>query len=365
MTYTSYHYGFDDSVVVLRIGDTVLVDLNDAKIRGRALPAGRRRRRPSDGRVQDALVGAGVSAQLHRRRPGRPAAGHRSDLRVRLPRGGHASCGPSSWSRSHPTSPSCIPSPVTSTSTPSAGSRCRTRWPTRGPAETTTVDLRPGEGWSQRRRIPSPRIRLPEDPGTRELMISDPARAGGRRRCRPRPTTRPASPARSSSSATTSRPSSDAVPLPGPQAGRRPAGGVRRPVERSGLLGGRPRPARSVTAGRRAACRRGVGGRVRPGPAGRGHEQPDPALRPGFVPSADARPIGGSRRRPRLLGSGHDLRDRVPAAADSRCGRDGRWPRCAGGGRASTRWPRWPAGRRFAGRASGGRLRRRRVGSPA
>lgn len=37
VTYSSYQYGFDDSVVVLRVGDTVLVDVNDAKIRGRAL----------------------------------------------------------------------------------------------------------------------------------------------------------------------------------------------------------------------------------------------------------------------------------------------------------------------------------------
>ncbi|MGK2930762.1 MAG: MBL fold metallo-hydrolase [Acidimicrobiales bacterium] len=35
--YASYQYGFDDSVVVLEVGDTVLVDCNDAKIRGRAL----------------------------------------------------------------------------------------------------------------------------------------------------------------------------------------------------------------------------------------------------------------------------------------------------------------------------------------
>jgi UDP-MurNAc hydroxylase len=33
----SYQYGFDDSVVVLDVGGTVLVDCNDAKIRGRAL----------------------------------------------------------------------------------------------------------------------------------------------------------------------------------------------------------------------------------------------------------------------------------------------------------------------------------------
>lgn len=37
VTYSSYQYGFDDSVVVLAVGDTLLVDVNDAKIRGRAL----------------------------------------------------------------------------------------------------------------------------------------------------------------------------------------------------------------------------------------------------------------------------------------------------------------------------------------
>lgn len=172
VTYRSYHYGFDDSVVVLEIGDTVLVDLNDAKIRGRALaqvvrdvgrptvafkthswaqayPLSYTADDPEDLRLvtEASFVGDFLEA-AHTLRP-RYMVPFASDVAFLHPQSRHVN--------EHA---------VTRGSVQQAMAE-------RGPAGTDTVDLRPGEGWSSTdgfRRDPA--LQLPEDWPTRELMIS-------------------------------------------------------------------------------------------------------------------------------------------------------------------------------------------------
>lgn len=167
----SYHYGFDDSVVVLRIGETVLVDLNDAKIRGRALR-----------QIADDVGRPTVAFKTHSWAQAYPlsyTADDPADLRLvtessfvndfleaaETLRPRHIVPFASDVAFLHPQSRHVNEHTVSRGSVQAAMAA-------RGPAGTETVDLRPGEGWSSIDGFRRHDTRLPEDPGTRELMIS-------------------------------------------------------------------------------------------------------------------------------------------------------------------------------------------------
>lgn len=171
VTYTSYQYGFDDSVVVLRIGATTLVDLNDAKIRGRALaqvaddvgrptvafkthswaqayPLSYTADDPQDLRLvtEETFVSDFLEAS-HALRP-RAIVPFASDVAFLHPQSRHVN--------EHTVSRAAV----------------RSAMAERGPVGTETVDLRPGEGWTSEHGFRRSDDRLPEDPSTRELMIA-------------------------------------------------------------------------------------------------------------------------------------------------------------------------------------------------
>lgn len=169
--YSTYQYGFDDSVVVLHVGDTTLVDLNDAKIRGRALA-----------QVADDVGRPTIAFKTHSWAQAYPlsyTADDPADLRLVTEQtfvddfleAAHA-LRPrfmvpfaSDVAFLHPQSRHVNEHTVARAAVMAAMAE-------RGPVDTETVDLRPGEAWSSVQgflRDPSP---LPEDPATRELLIT-------------------------------------------------------------------------------------------------------------------------------------------------------------------------------------------------
>jgi UDP-MurNAc hydroxylase len=171
VTCSSYHYGFDDSVVVLRIGDTLLVDLNDAKIRGRAL-----------GQIAADVGRPTVAFKTHSWAQAYPlsyTADDAADLRLvteatfvadfieaaEALRPRWMVPFASDVAFLHPQSRHVNEHTVSRASVQRAMAE-------RGPAGTETVDLRPGEGWSSVDGFRRHTTRLPEDRATREMMIS-------------------------------------------------------------------------------------------------------------------------------------------------------------------------------------------------
>ncbi len=171
VTYTSYQYGFDDSVVVLRVGDTILVDLNDAKIRGRALaqiaadvgrptvafkthswaqayPLSYTADDPQD--LQLVTEETFVTDFLESAKVLRPHAivPFASDVAFLHPQSRHVN--------ERTVSRAAVQQAMAD----------------RGPADTETVDLRPGEGWSSTDGFRRSDDRLPEDPSTRRRTIA-------------------------------------------------------------------------------------------------------------------------------------------------------------------------------------------------
>lgn len=176
VTFSSYHYGFDDSVVVLRIGDTVLVDLNDAKIRGRALrqvvddvgtptvafkthswaqayPLSYTADDPADLRLvtEQTFVDDFLEA-AHTLRP-RYMVPFASDVAFLHPQARHVN--------RHAVTRSAVEAAMGE----------------RGPAGTEVVDLRPGEGWSSSGGFRRHAERIGEDWDTRRQHIEARIRA--------------------------------------------------------------------------------------------------------------------------------------------------------------------------------------------
>lgn len=169
--YASYQYGFDDSVVVLEVGDTVLVDCNDAKIRGRALR-----------QVADDFGRPTFAFKTHSYAQAFPlsyTADDPADLDLVTPetfladfvetaatlRPQHMVPFASDVAFLHPQSQHANDHTVTRTAVAAAMA-------VHGPGDVNVVDMRPGEAWSSTRGFEFHDDRLPEDPGTRRLVIA-------------------------------------------------------------------------------------------------------------------------------------------------------------------------------------------------
>lgn len=169
--YASYQYGFDDSVVVLEVGDTVLVDCNDAKIRGRALQQVAR----DFGRPTFAFKTHSYAQAF----PLSYTADDPTELRLVTPEtfladfvGTATALRPrymvpfaSDVAFLHPQSRHANDHTVTRTAVAEAMA-------VHGPDDVTVFDMRPGESWSSTGSFELHDERLPEDLATRRQVIA-------------------------------------------------------------------------------------------------------------------------------------------------------------------------------------------------